>query len=199
MLCVSVCAAFVFIYSQIELDASNIIEFKPKLTTQIYDRNGDLIANIFEENRLYASYNEIPSRIIEALIAIEDTSFFEHGGVNPEAITRAVIKDIKAMKMVEGASTLTQQLIKNMALTREKKLTRKLKEIVLAIKLENELSKEQILERYLNHVYFGHGYHGIKTAARGYFHKDLYELSLKEISILVGLPKAPSTYDPTKQ
>ena len=198
MLCVSVCAAFVFIYSQIELDASNIIEFKPKLTTQIYDRNGELIANIFEENRLYASYNEIPSRIIEALIAIEDTSFFEHGGVNPEAITRAVIKDIKAMKMVEGASTLTQQLIKNMALTREKKLTRKLKEIVLAIKLENELSKEQILERYLNHVYFGHGYHGIKTAARGYFHKDLYELSLKEISILVGLPKAPSTYDPTK-
>ena len=149
MLCVSVCAAFVFIYSQIELDASNIIEFKPKLTTQIYDRNGELIANIFEENRLYASYNEIPSRIIEALIAIEDTSFFEHGGVNPEAITRAVIKDIKAMKMVEGASTLTQQLIKNMALTREKKLTRKLKEIVLAIKLENELSKEQILERYL--------------------------------------------------
>jgi penicillin-binding protein, 1A family len=198
MLCVSVCAAFVFIYSQIELDASNIIEFKPKLTTQIYDRNGELIANIFEENRLYASYNEIPSRIIEALIAIEDTSFFEHGGVNPEAITRAIIKDIKAMKMVEGASTLTQQLIKNMALTREKKLTRKLKEIVLAIKLENELSKEQILERYLNHVYFGHGYHGIKTAARGYFHKDLYELSLKEISILVGLPKAPSTYDPTK-
>lgn len=198
MLCVSACAAFVFIYSQIQLDASNIIEFKPKLTTQIYDRNGELIANVFEENRLYASYNEIPPRIIESLIAIEDTSFFEHGGVNPEAITRAIVKDVKAMKMVEGASTLTQQLIKNMALTREKKLTRKLKEVVLAIKLENELSKEQILERYLNHVYFGHGYHGIKTAAKGYFHKNLDELSLKEIAVLVGLPKAPSAYDPTK-
>ncbi|MGP1484713.1 MAG: transglycosylase domain-containing protein [Campylobacter sp.] len=198
IICVSVSAAFVFIYSQIELDASNIIEFKPKLTTQIYDRNGELIANIFEENRLFVGYENIPPRIIEALVAIEDTSFFEHGGVNPEAITRAMIKDIKAMKMVEGASTLTQQLIKNMALTREKKLTRKLKEIVLSIKLENELTKEQILERYLNHVYFGHGYHGIKTAAYGYFHKNLNELSLKEIAILVGLPKAPSTYDPTK-
>lgn len=199
MIFVSVCAALIYLYSQIRFDATNIIEFKPKLTTQIYDRNGELIANIFdEENRIYARYDEIPPRLIEALIAIEDTSFFEHGGVNPEAITRAIIKDIKARKLVEGASTLTQQLVKNMALSREKKFTRKIKEIVLAMKLENELGKEEILERYLNHVYFGHGYHGIKTAAKGYFRKELNELSLKEIAILVGLPKAPSTYDPTR-
>ena len=198
ILFISIGAAFIYLYSQIQLDASSIIEYKPKLTTQIYDKNGALIANIFEENRIYANYDEIPPRIIEALVAIEDTSFFEHGGVNPEAITRAIVKDIKAGKLVEGASTLTQQLVKNMILTREKKFTRKVKEMVLAMKLENELSKEQILERYLNQVYLGHGYYGIKTAAKGYFRKDLSELTIKEIAILVGLPKAPSAYDPTR-
>lgn len=189
---------FVYIYSQVRFDAYSIIDYKPKLTTQIFDRNNELIANIFEENRVYVKYEEIPSRVVEALVAIEDTSYFEHGGINYEAIVRAVIKDIKAGRFVEGASTLTQQLVKNLALSSEKKITRKIKEIVLAIKLETELDKEQIIERYLNHVYFGHGYYGIKTAADGYFRKDLKELSIKEIAMLVGLPKAPSSYDPTK-
>ncbi|QKF63384.1 transglycosylase domain-containing protein [Campylobacter mucosalis] len=198
-LCVAVLAGgFVWVYSQVRFDAYSIIDYKPKLTTQIYDTNNELIANVFEENRIYTPYEEIPPRLIEALVAIEDTSYFEHGGANYEAIARAVIKDIKARKFVEGASTLTQQLVKNLALSSEKKLMRKAKEIVLAIKLEEELSKEQIIERYLNHVYFGHGYYGIKTAAEGYFRKNLDELSLKEIAILVGLPKAPSSYDPTK-
>jgi penicillin-binding protein 1A len=102
------------------------------------------------------------------------------------------------MKLVEGASTLTQQLIKTMALTREKKIIRKIKEVLLAFRLETLLTKEEILERYLNQVYFGHGYYGIRTAALGYFHKELDQLNLKEIAILVGLPKAPSFYDPTK-
>ncbi|MBE3606265.1 PBP1A family penicillin-binding protein [Campylobacter sp. RM13119] len=189
---------FVYIYSQVRFDAYSIIDYKPKLTTQIFDRNNELIANIFEENRVYVKYEEIPSRVVEALVAIEDTSYFEHGGINYEAIVRAVIKDIKAGRFVEGASTLTQQLVKNLALSSEKKIMRKIKEIVLAIKLETELDKEQIIERYLNHVYFGHGYYGIKTAADGYFRKDLKELSIKEIAMLVGLPKAPSSYDPTK-
>ena len=194
-----VLAGLVYIYSQVRFDAYKIIDYNPKLSTQIYDRNGELVANIFEKHhRLYTTYDEIPARVIEALVAIEDTSFFEHKGVNFEAIFRALIKDIKAMKMVEGASTITQQLVKNAVLTREKKIIRKLKEIVLAFKIENELSKEEILERYFNHVYFGHGYYGIKTAALGYFHKNLDALSLKEISILVGLPKAPSAYDPTR-
>lgn len=191
-------AAFIYLYSQIQPDISGIIEYKPKLTTQIYDKNGNLIANLFEENRIYANYDEIPSRVIEALVAIEDTSFFEHGGINPEAITRAIIKDIKAGKLVEGASTITQQLVKNMILTREKKFTRKIQEMIVAMKLEKELTKEQILERYLNQVYLGHGYYGIKAAAKGYFRKELNELTMKEIAILVGLPKAPSAYDPTK-
>ena len=197
--CILLFIGFLYIYSNVRFDAYKIIDYKPKLTTQIFDKNGALIANIFDkEHRLYVKYDDIPPRVIEALVAIEDTSFFEHGGINFEAILRALIKDIKAMKLVEGASTLTQQLIKNTVLTREKSIKRKLNEAVLAFKVESELTKEQILERYLNHVYFGHGYYGIKTAAKGYFHKDLDALSLKEIAMLVGLPKAPSSYDPTR-
>ncbi|WP_434657437.1 penicillin-binding protein 1A [Sulfurimonas sp. NW9] len=182
-----------------DYDISSLVDYKPKQTSRIYDKNGEKIANIFDkQHRYYASFNEIPPRVIEALVAIEDTTFFEHSGVNFDAIFRAVIKDIKAGKMVEGASTITQQLVKNKLLTREKKLSRKIKELIYSFKLENALTKEQILERYLNEIYFGHGYYGIKTAADGYFHKKLSDLTLKEIAILVGLPKAPSTYAPTK-
>jgi len=187
------------VYAQISFDANKIIDYSPRLTTQIYDRNGELIANLFEEeHRLYVKYADIPPRMVEALIATEDTSFFEHKGINIEAIFRALIKDIQAMKMVEGASTITQQLVKNAVLTRQKTITRKINEAILSYKIEAELSKEEILERYFNHVYFGHGYHGVKTAALGYFNKPLDALSLKEIAILVGLPKAPSSYDPTR-
>jgi len=185
--------------TQFDYDISKLEHYNPAKTTRIYDRNGEKIANLFaKEHRYYASFAEIPPRAIEALLAIEDTSFFEHHGVNFDAIFRAIIKDIKARKMVEGASTITQQLVKNELLTREKKLSRKIKEMIYSLKLERHLSKEQILERYLNEIYFGHGYYGIKTAADGYFHKELDELTLKEIAMLVGLPKAPSTYNPTR-
>ncbi|MBE0496104.1 MAG: penicillin-binding protein, partial [Campylobacterales bacterium] len=198
-LVLSVLAGLLYVYSQVRFDAYAIIDYKPKLTTQLFDRHGRLVANVFEgEHRLYVPYEQIPPRIIEALVAIEDTAFFEHGGINMEAIFRAAIKDIQAMKLVEGASTITQQLVKNVVLSREKTFQRKLNEVILAFKIENELTKEEILERYLNHVYFGHGYYGIKTAAQGYFNKSLAELTLKEIAMLVGLPKAPSAYDPTR-
>lgn len=187
------------LYDEIKHEVDGVINYSPKQSTQFFDKDGKLIANTFkDENRDYVKYDDIPARIIEGLVAIEDTQFFEHYGVNPDAISRAMIKNIKAGGYVEGASTLTQQLIKMLVLTREKKLIRKVKEALLAIRLETMLTKEEILERYLNHVYFGHGYYGIKTAAKGYFDKDLYELSLKEMAILVGLPRAPSFYDPTK-
>ncbi len=180
-------------------DISKLVDYKPEVTSRIYDKDGKKIANVFnKKHRYYASFNEIPPRIIEALVAIEDTTFFEHPGINIDAIFRAAIKVLKAGKAVEGASTITQQLVKNVLLTREKKLSRKIKEAIYAIKLEHALSKEQILERYLNEIYYGHGYYGIKTAADGYFHKRLEDLTLKEMAILVGLPKAPSTYAPTK-
>lgn len=191
--------AFSYFSNEIKLDADRLIDYNPDTTTRIYDRNGELIANLFnKKHRLYAPYEEIPPRLIEALIAIEDTTFFEHEGVNYEAIFRAVIKDVKAMKLKEGASTLTQQLIKNTILTNEKKFKRKINEAILALKLESKLTKEEILERYLNEIYFGHRYYGVKTASLGYFRKELKELNLKEMAMLVGLPKAPSTYDPTR-
>ena len=195
----SVIIGLIVLYSQIRFDVDKIVDYKPRLTTQFFDKNGVHLGNIFDkENRVHVKYNAIPPRITEALVAIEDTNFFEHNGINIDAIIRAIIKDIKAMALVEGASTLTQQLVKTMVLTRDKKIIRKIKEILLSLRLESLLTKEEILERYLNQVYFGHGYYGIKTAALGYFRKELDQLNLKEIAMLVGLPRAPSFYDPTK-
>ncbi|MEA3290218.1 MAG: PBP1A family penicillin-binding protein [Campylobacterota bacterium] len=189
----------IILYSQIRFNVDEIVNYDPKLTTRFYDKNDQLVGNIFDdEHRIYVKYENIPPRITEALVAIEDTNYFEHKGINIDAIIRAIIKDIKHMALVEGASTLTQQLVKTMVLTRDKKIIRKIKEVLLSLRLETLLTKEEILERYLNHVYFGHGYYGIRTAAQGYFHKELDQLTLKEIAILVGLPRAPSFYDPTK-
>jgi len=192
-------ALFGYYYLKFNYDFSVLIDYKPPMTSRIYDKDGKKIANIFDEkHRYYVPFEDIPSRAVEALLAIEDTTFFEHPGVNVDAILRAAIKVVRAGKAVEGASTITQQLVKNVLLTREKKLSRKIKEAIYAIKIEHVLTKEQILERYLNEIYYGHGYYGIATAADGYFHKKLADLTLKEIAILVGLPKAPSTYAPTK-
>jgi penicillin-binding protein 1A len=196
---ISAITFLIYLYSQIRFDIDTIVDYQPKLTTQFFDRNGRHLGNIFDEqHRLYANYEQIPPRLIEALVAIEDTNFFEHEGLNIDAIIRAIIKDIKAMALVEGASTLTQQLVKTMILSRDKKLIRKLKEALLSIRLERILTKEEILERYFNEVFFGHGYYGIRTASLGYFKKELNQLNLKEMAILVGLPRAPSFYDPTK-
>jgi len=191
--------AFVYAYEEISLDADKLINYKPPTSTTILDRNGKRLAYIFKkQHRLYASYDEIPGFLVEALVAMEDTKFFEHNGVNPDAILRAIIKDIKAGHFVEGGSTITQQLIKNKILSNEKKLARKIKEAILAIKIEHELTKEQIIERYLNEIPYGNNYHGVKTASLGYFHKELKNLSYKEMAILVGLPNAPSYYNPLR-
>ncbi len=196
---VALSAAFIYAYQEIRLDADKLINYKPEISSVVLDRNGEQLAYLFKKNhRLYARYDEIPGDLIEALIAVEDTQFFEHPGINVDAIIRAIVIDIKERKFAEGGSTLTQQLIKNKLLTSEKKLGRKLKEVILALKIENALSKEEILERYLNEIFFGNGYYGVKTAAKGYFHKELHELTLKESAMLVGLPNAPSYLNPVK-
>jgi len=190
---------FIYLYNDTRFTSEKIIYYKPILSAKFYDRNNNLIAIKYkDENRFYVKYKDIPPRVIETLIATEDTSFFEHEGINFNAILRALIKDIRARKKVEGASTITQQLVRNIYLNRQKTIQRKLKEIVIALKIEHFLTKEEIVERYLNQIYFGNGYYGIKTAAFGYFHKNLDELALKEIAMLIALPKAPSFYDPTK-
>jgi len=196
---VALTAAFIYAYEEISLDADKLINYKPETSSVILDRNGEKLAYVFKkQHRLYARYDELPSYLVEGLIAMEDTKFFEHNGVNPDAILRAIIKDIQAGSFVEGGSTLTQQLIKNKILSSEKKLARKIKEAILALKIEHELSKEDIIERYLNEISYGNNYFGVKTAANGYFHKELNELTLKESAILVGLPNAPSYYNPLK-
>lgn len=188
-----------YLFSNSGVENYTFKDFKPPISTQIFDKNGKLVANVFDkEHRFYVEYEHIPPRLIEALIAIEDTAFFEHNGVNTDAIMRAALKMLRAGKPVEGGSTLTQQLVKNTELTPERTINRKIKEALLSYQLELKLTKEEILERYLNHIFFGHGYYGVKTAALGYFHKDLDELNLKEIAMLVGMPKAPSSYDPTR-
>lgn len=199
LLTLIVCAYMVRIFFTLSESLEKITDYKPDIASQVFDRKGRLIANVFDkELRFYASFDEIPPRMIEALLAVEDTLFFEHNGINFDAISRAMIKNLIARKYLEGGSTLTQQLVKNIALTRDKTLDRKLKEAILSFQVEHSLSKEEILERYFNETFFGHGYYGIKAASQGYFKKPLKSLTLKEITMLVGLPRAPSFYDPTR-
>ena len=127
---VALSAAFIYAYEEISLDADKVINYKPQTSSVILDRNGKKIAYVFKkQHRLYATYDEMPGFLVEALVAMEDTQFFEHNGINPDAIIRAIVKDVKAGKFVEGGSTITQQLIKNKILTNEKKLARKLKKL----------------------------------------------------------------------
>jgi penicillin-binding protein 1A len=190
---------FLYAYEKISLNANSLIHYKPEISSVVLDRHGKKIAYIFKkQHRLYARYDEIPSRVVEALVAMEDTKFFEHQGINPDAILRAIVKDIKAGAFVEGGSTLTQQLIKNKLLSSDKKLARKFKEVILAMKIEQTLTKEEIIERYLNEISYSNNYFGIKTAANGYFRKPLERLTLKEIAMLIGIPNAPSFYNPLR-
>ena len=188
---------FLYLYNSTHFIVEKLVYYHPPLTARFFDRNGNWLGYRYSlENRIYVKYNQIPGRVIEALLATEDTAFFEHPGINLQAIIRALIKDIKAGKKVEGASTITQQLVRNVYLSRRKTIERKIKEVILALKLERALSKEEILERYLNQVFFGNGFYGIRTASLGYFHKELNQLTLKEIAMLIALPKAPSRYNP---
>ena len=195
----SSCVYIIYLYNNISDELKPIVDFKPKQTLRMFDKNGDLVANVYkDEHRILVDYADIPPFAIEALIAAEDTAFFEHNGININAIFRAILKDIRHQALVEGASTLTQQLVRTSILSREKKLTRKIKEALLSIKLETILSKEEILYRYFNKIYLGHRYYGISTAALGYYKKGIKDLNLKEIAMLIALVKAPSYYDLTK-
>ena len=142
----------------------------------------------------YISYDDIPKTFVNAIVSIEDRRFFTHNGIDIQSIGRAIITDISKMELVEGGSTITQQLAKNIYFTQEKKFTRKVAEILTAFDLEEKYSKEEILELYINILYFGDGYYGIYQASKGYFDKEPKDLNLYEITLLAGLPNAPSAY-----
>ena len=144
----------------------------------------------------FAEYKELPAFYVNAVIASEDRNFFGHNGIDVFAICRAVLHDIKVKAPEQGGSTITQQLAKNEYFTQEKRLERKLAEFFMAIKIENELSKEEIFALYSNSIYFGSGYYGLESAAKGYFGKDITELSEYECAMLAGIPNVPTAYSP---
>lgn len=169
-------------------------------TSRIYAADGQLLAYIYgSENRTVIGRESIPQLMKDAIVAVEDERFYEHRGVDFEAVVRALIRDIEAGRTVEGGSTITQQLVGNLYLDRrDNSFTRKFKEMVLAWQLESRLSKDEILEQYLNTVFFGSNAYGIEAAARTYFDKHPQELRLEEIALLAGLPQAPTAYSPRK-
>ncbi|MCP4296411.1 MAG: penicillin-binding protein, partial [Proteobacteria bacterium] len=168
------------------------------LPTELYDRNGKLITKFYTKNRVLIPIGKVPRVMIQALLSIEDARFYHHYGIDPIRIAGAFIADVKAMSFVEGASTLTQQTAKMFLLDSDKKIIRKLKELLLALKIENKFSKNRILWLYLNKSFFGHNAYGIEAAAQSYFSKTAEELTLPEAALLAGVLQAPSKWSPTR-
>ena len=171
-------------------------DYHPSLVSRVYADNGDIIGQFFIERRLYTPIDKIPKAFTQAVIATEDTRFFEHPGLDIVGIGRAAWTNLKKGGRFQGASTITQQLARALFLSPERTYQRKIKELILAVKMEWVLTKEQILEMYLNQIYFGHGAYGVAAAALTYFDKNLSDLNLPEAAFLAGLPKAPNTYSP---
>lgn len=158
----------------------------------------DKIVQIKADVEEYVKYDDIPKDYINAVVAVEDRRFFSHNGVDLISIGRAVVKDIQERALVEGGSTITQQLAKNTYFTQKKEFTRKIAEVFMAFEYEKVCTKEEILELYINTIYYGDGYYCIADAANGYFDKKVDELDLYEMTLLAGIPNAPSVYAPTK-
>lgn len=192
-----VVAAF-FSVSKLLPVGKGVGNFEPKEATKIYSSDGVLLADIYEENREFVPIDKIPLDLQHATVAIEDSRFYKHMGVDFVGVARAVYQNFRRGHMAQGGSTLTQQLARNIYLTREKKLSRKLQEMVLAYQLERNYSKEQILELYLNQVYYGSKAYGVQSASKVYFGKDVKDLTLAECAMLAGLPQKPSGYSPYK-
>ena len=170
--------------------------FQPLVGTKIYDDNDELITELHVERRIFVPLTHIPQALRDAVIATEDKRFYYHWGVDPIGIARATVQNYRRGRVVEGGSTITQQLTKVLFLTPDKSMERKLKEAVLALELERRYTKDRILEMYLNQVYFGHGAYGVEAAARTYYGKSVAELNVREAALLAGLPRAPTTYSP---
>ena len=180
-------------------DYKKLENYEPPVSSRVYANNGDLIAEYAIEKRLFIPYGSIPKSVINAFLSAEDKNFFDHPGIDPKGIIRAIINNFKNIvndKRLEGASTITQQVAKNFLLTNEVSLKRKIKEAILAFRIEKAYSKERILELYLNQIYLGSGTYGIAAASLEYFDKSVKELNYSEAALLAALPKAPSKYNP---
>ena len=180
-------------------DYKKLENYEPPISSRVYANDGTLIAEYALEKRLFIPYESIPKTIINSFLSAEDQNFFSHPGIDPKGVIRAVVNNIKNIvtnKRLEGASTITQQVAKNFLLTNEVSLKRKIKEAILAFRIEKAYSKERILELYLNQIYLGEGTYGIAAASLEYFDKSVKELDYSEAAMLAALPKAPSRYNP---
>jgi len=171
-------------------------EYNPNLITRVYSADGQVVGEFFIERRIVVPLSKMPSHLVKAFIAIEDARFYEHEGVDYKGIMRALQKNISAGRIVQGGSTITQQLVKSFFLTPERSIMRKVKEAIISFRIEKNLDKEEILYLYLNQIYLGKGAYGVQAASEIYFGKDASELSIAEAALLAGLPKAPSRYSP---
>ena len=182
-------------------DYKKLSNYQPPISSRVYSENGKLIAEYAIEKRLFIPFNSIPEKVINSFLSAEDKNFFSHPGVDAKGILRAVIKNIKNIsqnKRLEGASTITQQVAKNFLLTNEVSMRRKVKEAILAFRIERAYTKERILELYLNQIYLGQGTYGIAAASLEYFDKSVKELDYSDAALLAALPKAPSKYNPNR-
>ncbi|HEY5975048.1 MAG TPA: PBP1A family penicillin-binding protein [Geobacteraceae bacterium] len=175
-----------------------LADYKPPIVSQVFGDDGSLVGEFYLERRKVVPVDKIPRRLIQAFVAAEDANFYQHKGIDYLGIVRAAVKNLLSLRKKEGASTITQQVAKSMLLTPEKKFSRKLKEAILATRMEKKLSKDEILYIYLNQIYLGAGAYGVQLAAESYFGKNVEQLNLAEMAMLAGLPKAPNTYSPIK-
>ena len=182
-------------------DFKKLSNYEPSVLSRVYDDNGQLIAEYSVEKRLFIPYESIPDKVINSFLSAEDKNFFDHPGVDARGVTRAFIRNISNIlqnKRLEGASTITQQVAKNFLLSNEVSLKRKIKEAILAFRIEKTYTKKRILELYLNEIYLGQGTYGVASASLEYFNKSVKELNYNESALLAALPKAPSKYNPYK-
>ena len=174
----------------------DMLDHEPSLATTVYDRNGKVVTQLFQENRTWVKLDAISPWMVKAILAAEDDSFYEHSGIRPIAIVRALVVDVFHRGAKQGASTITQQLARNLFLSNEKTIIRKAKEAILALRLERIYTKDQLLEMYLNTIYMGHGAYGVEAASKTYFAKSPRNLAIDESAILAGLVAAPEKYSP---
>ena len=182
-------------------DYKKLSNYQPPISSRVYSENSKLIAEYALEKRLFIPFESIPDKVINAFLAAEDKNFFNHPGIDAKGILRATIKNIQNVfqnKRLEGASTITQQVAKNFLLTNEVSIKRKIKEAILAFRIERAYTKERILELYLNQIYLGQGTYGIAAASLEYFDRSVKELDYSHTALLAALPKAPSKYNPYK-
>src|ERR1700756_1564779 len=182
-------------------DYQQLAHYHPPIATRVHAGDGRLLAEYATERRVFVPIQAIPKRVINAFLSAEDKNFYNHHGIDPVSIARAAITDVgrlRANRRPVGASTITQQVAKNMLLTNEISIERKIKEVLLATRIEAALPKDRILELYLNEIYLGAGAYGVAAAALTYFDKSLDELTLGEAAFLAGLPKAPNRYNPKR-